>query len=53
MTDKHSPARDMAGPPDVEPYEPPKIELLGTVGELTQGPDGPGGDINGLVISLP
>jgi hypothetical protein len=29
--------------PDPEPYEPPRIDVLGTVNELTRGPDlGPG-----------
>jgi hypothetical protein len=38
--------------PDGEPYEPPRIDLLGTVAELTRGPVGAGGDLNGFVISF-
>ncbi len=37
---------------DPDPYEPPKIELLGTVGALTRGPVGVGGDLDGMVISF-
>lgn len=36
----------------VEGYEPPRVDVLGTLEELTRGPDGPGGDLNGLVISF-
>jgi hypothetical protein len=38
-------------PPDA-PYEPPRIDLLGTVKELTHGPSGVGGDLDGHVISF-
>lgn len=33
-------------------YVPPEIVFLGRLEELTKGPDGPGGDENGLVISF-
>jgi hypothetical protein len=36
----------------VEAYEPPAIAVLGTLAELTGGPVGAGGDVNGMVISF-
>jgi hypothetical protein len=38
--------------PHAEGYEPPRIDVLGTVNELTRGPAGVGGDVNGMVISF-
>ena len=38
--------------PGPEPYEPPRIDVLGTVGELTRGPDPSPGDVDSGVISF-
>ncbi|MEA2900421.1 MAG: hypothetical protein QOH36_308 [Actinomycetota bacterium] len=38
--------------PAREPYEPPLIELLGSIGALTRGPDPGTGDVPSGVISF-
>ncbi len=44
-------APDLAAKP-IEPYEPPRIDVLGTVTDLTKGNVGVGGDLNGQVLSF-
>jgi hypothetical protein len=44
MSDTESQDRHAAPPEELESYEPPRIETLGTVAELTTGTGAGGGD---------
>lgn len=50
MADSDDAGRDPVS--DRELYEPPSIEFLGTVGDLTRGPDPGAGDVPNGVISF-
>jgi hypothetical protein len=52
MSDNRSSPVDGEEPETPEGYEPPAVRLLGTLEELTGGPVGIGGDLNGMVISF-
>ena len=52
IDDDAAPRSDDDGAPSRPRYEPPSVEVLGTVEELTQGPAGVGGDLNSMVITF-
>jgi hypothetical protein len=50
--DDDNPTAPGPAAPSIEPYEPPRIDLLGAVDKLTRGPDPGVGDLDGGVISF-